>query len=193
MNDSHREGTVWDEGKGQLLMIPVWKWFCNWKPLVTPPHYSRTVYTARPGEQLVNQTELLQVQLQFLILCTISLIPLIYLLIDWFLMDEWIAETNRILGQHLQSLPPAQRDYCVLTSLMVPQLFGCLCVFEQPTLTNRSQCRKTLNCFTMLQIITMTTSTALKEKRDSVAGVETLQRYRNLSNEAVFSLWDMGY
>lgn len=30
------EGTAWGARKGQLLAIPVWKWFCNRKPLVTP-------------------------------------------------------------------------------------------------------------------------------------------------------------
>lgn len=38
-------GAVRGEGKHQLLMIPVWKWFCNWKPPVRLPQYSRTVFT----------------------------------------------------------------------------------------------------------------------------------------------------
>lgn len=151
MNDSYREGTVADD--------PRVKWLCNWKLLVTLSHYSRTVYTARSREQLVCRPR-----------CCLSglaaassffkydFIDFIHSLIDWFLMDGWIASL------YLHCLPPAQRDYGVLPSLIVPHLFGCLCIFEQPTVMSRSQGHKTINCFTMLQIITMTTSTRLKGK-----------------------------
>lgn len=101
--------------------------------------------------------------------------------------DGWMAE---ILSQYLHFPPPAHGDYCVFPSLMVPQLFGCL--YEQPTLTNSSQGHKTLNCLTLLQIITMTTSTAWKEKWDRVAGVQH-SNVTDISELRQYFSGDMGY
>lgn len=92
VNDSYGEGTAWGEGKGQLLMIPVWKWFCNWKPLVALPHYSRTVYTVRPREQLVNPTKMLCLRFSYSLLCDFT--DFINVSTDWLIADGWIKSWN---------------------------------------------------------------------------------------------------
>lgn len=119
--------------------------------------------------------------------CFCDIIDFIHLFI---LMDCWWM--NKSLKVLAFSSTCTERLLCsslinVATAVWV---FVFVCLYEQPTLTSRSQGHKTLNCFTMLQIITMTTPTAWKEKRYRMAGVETLQCYRNISNEAVFP---MGY
>lgn len=62
-----------------------------------------------------------------LILYMTSMISFTYSLTNRFLMDRWIAVTNR----YLHSLPPARRDYCVLPSINAPTavwvfVFACI-------------------------------------------------------------------
>lgn len=120
---------------------------------------------------------------------TTTLVSFIHLLIDRFPIGEWTALLNQTPIRRSYRPPPARRllYYCVLHALKQSQLFQCLCAFVQPGM-RRSQGYNTPNCFTVLQIITMTTSTARKEKRDRIAGVETLQCYRNLSKDTIFPM-----
>lgn len=103
---------------------------------------------------------------------------------DRFLLPEWIAE-NKVPGPCLHPLPPVKRDYCVLPSLMVPQLFD-FCVFKQPALMSRHQGHKTVNLLTALQIIAMTTSTVDKTQSGWNRNKANVCNVR--SNEAVFPM-----
>lgn len=117
------EGTAWGARKGQLLAIPVWKWFCNRKPLVTP---SRTVFVARArsGEQLAetgpNAPTQTQPQFSFRSSDFRRSHSFIFTqAIECWWTDGWMKEW----AGTFHSPPPARRDYCALCSLMVPQLF----------------------------------------------------------------------
>lgn len=170
-----------------MLIILTWKCNRNWKPLVTLRHYYRTVYTVTQGERPVKHKKIalshVQHHCQHKSYAYISLLHWWHLciLIDLLLVDEWRSH----------SLPPAERDSPPSPFSINCHTAVCVCVYRQPTLMSRSQGCKTLNRFTVLQIITMATWLERGYKTEWLKPVQCHRIYQ--MRQFPFPLWHVGH